>query len=83
MMAEKVAQDATPTAAVKSARSRCPLFPVGVAVPAAPAAEFAPPPTLLFHSVSNYGSVAQQAEAQYRVSFSRARQKRGPPSLLS
>lgn len=34
-------------------------------------------------SLLNYPSVEAQTEAQYRVSFSRSRQKRGPPALLS
>lgn len=34
-------------------------------------------------SLVTYPSVEAQTEAQYRVSFSRSRQKRGPPSLFS
>jgi hypothetical protein len=34
-------------------------------------------------SLLNYTCALAQAEAKYRVSFSRSRQKRGPPALLS
>lgn len=34
-------------------------------------------------SLVSYPSVEARTEAQYRVSFSRSRQKRGPPSLIS
>jgi hypothetical protein len=34
-------------------------------------------------SLLSYPSVQARTEAQYRVSFSRSRQKRGPPALLS
>jgi len=34
-------------------------------------------------SLLSYSSTPAQTEAKYRVSFSRSRQKRGPPALLS
>jgi hypothetical protein len=34
-------------------------------------------------SLLSYPSLQARTEAQYRVSFSRSRQKRGPPALLS
>ncbi|HZQ53706.1 MAG TPA: hypothetical protein VFB14_16010 [Bryobacteraceae bacterium] len=33
-------------------------------------------------SICNHSTVLAQTEARYRVSFSRSRQKRGPPSLI-
>lgn len=34
-------------------------------------------------TILTYASLEAQTEAQYRVSFSRSRQKRGPPSFLA
>lgn len=34
-------------------------------------------------SLLRYPSIEAQTEARYRISFSRSRQKRGPPALLS
>jgi hypothetical protein len=69
-------------AAVKSATRKCSQFPQGGSVPAStkiavplPAIGFSP-------FIIHHPAPAAEAEAQYRVSFSRARQKRGPPSLL-
>ena|ERR1700733_4832980 len=45
-------------------------------------AVFKHPPTICA-SLLSYSSAPAQAEAQYRVSFSRSRQKRGPPVLFS
>lgn len=36
-----------------------------------------------FGSLSSQPAVQAQAEARFRISFARARQKRGPPSFLS
>lgn len=36
----------------------------------------------VFAGITQHASVAPQAEAQLRVSFDRARQKRGPPTFL-
>jgi hypothetical protein len=54
--------------------------------PATPAAfHLAPlaPPTddAIFAGLANHPAIHAQTEAQYRISFDRARQKRGPPSL--
>jgi len=41
------------------------------------------PSQAFFGSVLSYAAMLAQTEAHFRVSFSRTRQKRGPPSLLS
>jgi hypothetical protein len=38
---------------------------------------------LVFGVILQYPAIAAQAAAGYRISFSRSRQKRGPPSLFS
>jgi hypothetical protein len=55
--------------------------------PGAPAAfhlaAFAPPASdALFAGLVSHPSIHAQTAAQYRISFDRSRQKRGPPSLI-
>jgi hypothetical protein len=65
----------------RTSPSRCPLYPTGIAAPAA-AHAFVPVPSLpAWRPASAPGAAVAQTEARYRVSFARARQKRGPPSL--
>jgi hypothetical protein len=67
--------------ALKSSSTKCPLFSQGGAVPAygnyivRAAVRF-------FAAIVSHPTAHAQIEAQYRVSFSRAWQKRGPPALL-
>jgi hypothetical protein len=56
--------------------------------PAAPAALsfpfFAPPASAaIFAGITRHPTVSPQTDAQLRISFDRARQKRGPPALLA
>lgn len=69
-------------ATVKSVASKCPVFPTGRSAPAS--AKFGTPvPSQDFEApIASYPTVQAQAEIQYRVSFDRSSQKRGPPSLL-
>ncbi len=64
-------------------RERCPYFPVAAAAPAGPDAAFLKTPAAIFAAVVRHPSIQFQTEARYRVSFSRSRQKRGPPIVLS
>jgi hypothetical protein len=70
-------------AAIKSAGSKCPLFPAGGVFPASGKIAATHPARLIFAAVASHSASHAQREAQYRVSFSRAWQKRGPPDLLS
>lgn len=78
--------NASPTesggATIKAEQSKCPLFPTGQASPAGMAFFTAPGETLAAVIAFESWGIAQ-TEARYRTSFSRTRQKRGPPSLLS
>jgi hypothetical protein len=59
---------------------KCPCSP---AIPAVfHLSAFAPPADdALFAGLVSHPAIHAQTEAQYRISFDRARQKRGPPSL--
>jgi hypothetical protein len=61
------------------ADSRCPMFPSSSAAPIASVTGAPVPSTNQIASVATQLNRPEQAEAQYRVSFSRSRQKRGPP----
>ena len=70
-------------AAMKLWGARCPCFATACTFP--PDFQTALPGAspLAFAWVLQHPVVQAQAEAGYRISFSRSRQKRGPPSLLS
>lgn len=61
----------------------CPLFPRSL-VPNIPAQHLftAPASGIFYTQILSHPAVAPQTEAHYRVSFDRARHKRGPPALL-
>ena len=77
--------DPQPAAAIvaESAPPKCPLFPVGKSAPIGGAAQVANLVRIVSAAVLSHLTSTEQIEAQYRVSFSRAWQKRGPPALLS
>ena len=63
--------------------SQCPMFPTRPASTAAGNVAGAPiPETVTETRFAAFLNAAEQAEAQYRVAFSRSRHKRGPPSQL-
>lgn len=63
-------------------REKCPYSPAALSVVVLPT--FAPTTAAaIFAGVQQHGSIAPQTEARRRISFDRARQKRGPPSLLA
>jgi hypothetical protein len=62
---------------------KCSSFPKSVAAPVLSKAGVPRPADVLVAHVVDVLTPSEQAEAQYRVSFSRAWQKRGPPSLLA
>ena len=67
---------------LKSSSAKCPLFPQAGAAPACGHC-IAPGAAHFFAGIVSHPTAHAQIEAQYRVSFSRAWQKRGPPALLS
>jgi hypothetical protein len=64
-------------------QERCPHFPSDSASLAASEMASVTPSQLAFAAIVSQPAAHAQTEAHYRVSFSRARQKRGPPALLS
>ena len=70
-----------PDSGTASVRDKCPFAREALA--ALPIVRFAPSTAgAVFAGIMQHASVAPQVEAQLRVSFDRARQKRGPPTLL-
>jgi hypothetical protein len=64
-------------------QERCPHFPSGSAALAASEIATLTPSQSVFAAIVSHPAAHAQTEALYRVSFRRARQKRGPPALLS
>jgi len=62
--------------------SKCPMFPGCLAVPVQAAVGLANCSRFIFAAVISHPASHPQIEALYRMSFSRAGQKRGPPRLL-
>ena len=76
------ADEQDPASRKRTVSEKCPY------TPAAPAVillrSFSPSTgAAIFAGVIRHPSVAPQVAAQFRVSFDRARRKRGPPSLLA
>jgi hypothetical protein len=61
----------------------CPAFPKAGAAPAYTKLAGMRPARLVLGQIACHLAGSVQAQALFRVSFSRARQKRGPPALLS
>jgi hypothetical protein len=62
---------------------RCPAFPLAPAVTADTTGAFSSGTGAIFAALVSHPAIQQQTEARARISFSRSRQKRGPPALLS
>jgi hypothetical protein len=83
-MIDSMGQQESPAGpAIQSARMKCPVFPKVGPVSAYSKAFGLRTSEAIFASIVRHPAVQPQIEALYRVSFSRASQKRGPPSLLS
>ena len=78
-------EDAASTAGAgfQSIQPKCPAFPIAAAATASPTVAFLKGSAAIFAAVVSHPSIQFQTEARYRVSFSRSRQKRGPPVTLS
>src|SRR5579863_7980448 len=63
-------------------QERCPHFPLGSASLAASESAAVTPAQVVFAAIVSHPAAHAQTEAHYRVSFSRAWHKRGPPALL-
>jgi hypothetical protein len=80
MGSETATQEAPALAPVQA---KCANYPAASGVPFRGNLAFANNSLSICASLVTYPSVEARMEAQYRVSFSRTRQKRGPPALLS
>jgi hypothetical protein len=69
--------------AVGATRERCPYFPKPGSGPTYSKTVLVKAALTIFASITSHPSIQPQTEARYRTSFSRSRQKRGPPELLS
>ncbi len=70
-----------PGPAVQAIRSKCPLYPSTTVVRTEGKAAIVRQFHVNFASVVSYAAALAQTESQYRVSFGRSRQKRGPPRI--
>jgi hypothetical protein len=65
----------------RAVREKCPYMPAGPAVLVLPS--FTPSTAAsIYAGITRHPAVSPQTYAQLRISFDRARQKRGPPALL-
>jgi hypothetical protein len=62
---------------------KCPNYPATMAIPGDWNVLFLQNSLAICAWLLNYCSTPAETEAKYRVSFSRSRQKRGPPTLLA
>jgi len=62
---------------------RCPAFPLAPAVTGNAAAAVLRTPGAIFAALVSHPAIQRQTEALGRISFSRSRQKRGPPAPLA
>jgi hypothetical protein len=64
-------------------QERCPHFPSGSAALMASGIAAVTPAQAVFAAIVSHPAAHAPTEARYRISFSRAWQKRGPPALVS
>ncbi len=83
MMDMQDQQSSSSGAGFHAAQQKCPYFPKAGAEQAH--SKILPPrvSAAIFASILSHPAAQAQTEAQYRTSFSRARQKRGPPLFFS
>ena len=60
--------------------ARCPSFPAASATPSSPAVSLPPVSQVIFAGLLSHPASCPQTEALCRISYSRAGQKRGPPT---
>jgi hypothetical protein len=69
--------------AIRPDLARCPNYPVATSFSGESRVASAANAQGIYASLVSHPAIQTQTEARYRVSFSRSRQKRGPPALLS
>jgi hypothetical protein len=79
-MPDTARQQETPGAAI---REKCSVYPGASAIPAYSNATLLNATLAFYSSLVKHPAVQSQTEALQRISFSRSRQKRGPPVLSS
>ena len=82
MLGAMSGQAASSRAAAQVWGPRCPYFPSARAFPPLSGMALLAASQSILVAMLNQPALQAQAEAGYRISFSRAHQKRGPPSLL-
>ena len=82
-MMKAAAHESESAPSVKAASTKCPLYPTGQAMPVPAKAIAARPMVIDAAPAWSRPNAIEQTEARYRLSFSRASQKRGPPFRLS
>jgi hypothetical protein len=76
------AEQATKDKGVGSIGEKCPYAPATLSIVVLPS--FAPSTAAaIYAGIAGHTATSPQTEARRRISFDRARQKRGPPALLS
>jgi hypothetical protein len=81
--AHRCAMGSTDTREASFIQQRCAQFPLAGAALAASGMAAVTPSQGVFGAIVTHAAPHAQTEARYRVSFSRAWQKRGPPAVLS
>lgn len=77
----KVVSDSTHPS-IGSVKAKCPSYPSSNSGPATSVAFNHDTAQLFFAEAVSHPAPRAQAEARYRISFTRASQKRGPPAFL-
>jgi hypothetical protein len=83
MMMDMAAVDSPSGSALKSVPTRCPFYTKSGALPSTSKTIVLQRSQQFIAALVSYPAVIAQAESRQRISFSRSRQKRGPPSLHS
>jgi hypothetical protein len=78
-----MAANRTDSSAPALQASKCPAFPGSLGVPIQPTGGLVSVSQAVFAAVVSHPASQPQVQALYRVSFSRAGQKRGPPVFFS
>lgn len=78
-----MARKAPAGASIGGVREKCPYFPAAQAIPAHGTIIFLSQARAFAASLASHRTAPAQTEARYRVCFTRAWQKRGPPPRLA
>ncbi len=76
-------QRSSPGPAVRTLQPKCPYYPAATIVPCEPNVAVLGNSPVIFALLAGRSAGRARTEAGYRISFSRSRQKRGPPAPLS